>query len=260
MGENLQASLKKITGKFDQLPRKLRALSIVVAMACVYGLSYVLVYAPHRAINETLSDELLVKQAGAKKAEGELYELKKQGPDAIVLRKQQDLDELQNQLVMLTSAIDKRMKALVSPRDMLLMVHEILQDQARIEIQSIENLSAEALNTDPESVKTKQEKESKPKDQAPSGQVTKDEPKPVEKQDAEMLAAAKREKQSLYRHGLRVTVRGRYPDLVSYLVRLEKLEWQIFWGDVKLVVDKYPYSTVTVNLYTLSPQPGWLGV
>lgn len=64
----------------------------------------------------------------------------------------------------------------------------------------------------------------------------------------------------IYKHGLRMEFRGRYPDIVRYLRALEALPWKMFWGEVSLSVDKYPRSTVTIVLYTLSPSSSWIGV
>ena len=58
-----------------------------------------------------------------------------------------------------------------------------------------------------------------------------------------------------YRHGVELTLRGSYFDLVQYLSLLEKLPARLIWGRTELQVDKYPEVRLTVQLRTLSTQP-----
>ena len=44
------------------------------------------------------------------------------------------------------------------------------------------------------------------------------------------------------------------------LSELERLPTQMLWGDIKLVVVKYPTAELTVTLYTLSLDKIWLQV
>ena len=62
----------------------------------------------------------------------------------------------------------------------------------------------------------------------------------------------------LYRHGVQVTVRGSYLDMVDYMASLERLPTQLFWGQAQFAVEEYPRATVTLTLYTLSLDRKWL--
>ncbi len=76
--------------------------------------------------------------------------------------------------------------------------------------------------------------------------------------DAATRAAAQ-EKQ-IYKHGVQMTVRGSYADLLQYLTALEKLPTQMFWGMAKMNVVQYPNAELTLTLYTLSLDKTWLQV
>lgn len=65
---------------------------------------------------------------------------------------------------------------------------------------------------------------------------------------------------TLYRHGVRVEVEGRYADLVSYLQSLERLPWGVMWDEVQLSVEKYPTARLSIVLYTLSAERSWIGM
>jgi len=64
----------------------------------------------------------------------------------------------------------------------------------------------------------------------------------------------------VFKHGVEITVRGGYPDLLRYITALEKLPVQMFWGEMSLTVDRYPDSVLVLTLYTLSLDKTWLAV
>lgn len=64
----------------------------------------------------------------------------------------------------------------------------------------------------------------------------------------------------IYKHGIEITVKGKYLDLLEYLARLEKLSSRMYWGKAVLKVETYPKSTLTLTLYTLSLDKTWLVV
>jgi MSHA biogenesis protein MshJ len=72
-------------------------------------------------------------------------------------------------------------------------------------------------------------------------------------------AAAVPDAPGLYRHGIEITVRGAYPDLMRYVQQIEALPWPVRPGRLDLKTETYPESTMTLTLYTLSLERAWLG-
>lgn len=62
----------------------------------------------------------------------------------------------------------------------------------------------------------------------------------------------------LFRHGIELTVSGRYADLYEYLRMLERLPTQLYWGNAELAVTEYPSVTLKLTLYTVSFDRAWL--
>ena len=62
----------------------------------------------------------------------------------------------------------------------------------------------------------------------------------------------------LYRHGVELSVRGSYLDMVDYMHALETLPTQLFWGKAQLDAEAYPNVRLTLTLYTLSLDPKWM--
>jgi MSHA biogenesis protein MshJ len=61
----------------------------------------------------------------------------------------------------------------------------------------------------------------------------------------------------LYRHGVEVTVRGSYPELVAYLQALERMPRRVYWGELKLDAQHSPAVVMTLVVYTLSVEKNW---
>jgi MSHA biogenesis protein MshJ len=58
----------------------------------------------------------------------------------------------------------------------------------------------------------------------------------------------------LYRHGVEMTLRGGYFELLQYLADLEKLPAGLLWGAAELQVEQYPEVRLTLQVHTVSPQ------
>ncbi len=63
---------------------------------------------------------------------------------------------------------------------------------------------------------------------------------------------------SLYRHGVELVLVGSYPDLLAYLRAVESQPKRVLWGGMALKVEQYPYSAMTLRLYTVSRDRHWL--
>ncbi|WOB09554.1 type II secretion system protein GspM [Piscinibacter gummiphilus] len=61
----------------------------------------------------------------------------------------------------------------------------------------------------------------------------------------------------LYRHGVEITVRGSYPELVAYLQTLERMPRRVYWGELKLDAQQSPAVVMTLVVYTLSVEKTW---
>ncbi len=64
----------------------------------------------------------------------------------------------------------------------------------------------------------------------------------------------------IYKHGVQMTVRGSYADMLDYLAALERMPAQMLWGMAKLKVIKYPTAELTFTVYTLSLEKTWLRI
>ena len=60
---------------------------------------------------------------------------------------------------------------------------------------------------------------------------------------------------TIYKHGVEVSIKGNYLDMLPYLQNLQKYPKRLFWYDAKLDVTIYPESVLKITIYTMSEQP-----
>lgn len=77
---------------------------------------------------------------------------------------------------------------------------------------------------------------------------------------SDMTASQGQTTRRVFRHGVELTVAGRYLDLHAYLVALEGLSTQLYWGKAEMLVTGYPVATLKLTVYTLSFNQAWLVV
>jgi MSHA biogenesis protein MshJ len=65
---------------------------------------------------------------------------------------------------------------------------------------------------------------------------------------------------ALYKHGVQLTVRGRYLDLLAYLKQIEALPAKLYWDKLELTVLEHPTLSMRFTLYTVSLDKAWIQV
>ena len=58
--------------------------------------------------------------------------------------------------------------------------------------------------------------------------------------------------ESFEKNMISIKLKGGYSSVFSYLEKIENLQWNVYWQDVKYSVDDYPTAEVDIHLYTLS--------
>ncbi|MGF1680613.1 MSHA biogenesis protein MshJ [Photobacterium makurazakiensis] len=65
--------------------------------------------------------------------------------------------------------------------------------------------------------------------------------------------------QGFYIHPVRLTLRGRYFDVVAYLQQLEALPVKYYWRSLNYQVDNYPWADIQLEVYTLGESKDFIG-
>jgi len=65
---------------------------------------------------------------------------------------------------------------------------------------------------------------------------------------------------NIYRHGVRMELKGSFSDTLAYLRALESLDSSLYWGQLEIRMESYPDNRIVLVVHTLSMQEGWIGV
>lgn len=115
---------------------------------------------------------------------------------------------------------------LILPQQMAGVLTEILQSETTLRLVSFENLPPQSL---------------------------------LEGEGAQLQAEGE-EQINVYRHGLRLEFQGDYLETIRFLRKVEALDTSFFWDNLSFDVIEYPRARITLNIFTLSTQRGFIGV
>jgi MSHA biogenesis protein MshJ len=230
MMQPLFAALRKQMDRVDELALRERALLFVGILGVMYIGTMQLVIQPLSAQRSRLEQELKGKHEQTQAAERQIQAMLGGGFAEADADRRARIVSLQAQLRELDAELGKTTSGLVTPKEMARLVEQFLAARRGLQVIKVESLPAEPLLG--ESVK------------ALTAAATGATP------SAEAL---------IYKHGLRIELRGAYLDMLAYLRGLEALPWRVFWGEVALDSEQYPVSRLTLVIYTLSTREGGIG-
>lgn len=221
----LQQKYNQLSERIDRLSLRERAFVFVAILAVLYLFTVSLLWQPLDEKAKRLKTAVNAKQQQVKMLHTELQAM---GIDTRGNQKKR-LVILEEQLKQIDKALAGKTSGLVSPKEMAKLVEDLLRKNRKLQLLSIKSLPPEPM----------------------IGNVTGDKSnQPVVNVTADSL---------IYRHGLQVTLKGRYLDIVDYLKQLEAAKWKVFWGRIQLSTEKHPISELTLVIHTLSFDKGWIG-
>ena len=227
----LRALFQKYTDRINGLALRERGIIFIAILVVLYGIAANFLFPPLNVEQGRLKKQLTDKRAQIQGFEGQIQAALAKSvvdPDASNRAKRAQLEA---QLKALDESLAKVTARLVPPKEMTRMVEQILLKNRRLEVVRIENLTPRA---------------------AAAGWQRGLQAGAATGGGADGLTA--------YRQGMGIELRGNYLDILSYLKELEALPWKVFWGQINLKVEQYPTSHVTLRIYTLSTQPGWIAI
>jgi len=225
--DSLRLQWRAVADRIDAMSLRERAMIFLAMLALLYIVAAQVVLKPLNADRERLDRQIKTKRDQVQSYERQLQQLVTGITDPNSPAGQQ-IVSLQQQLATLDDILAKSTGGLVSPREMARLVEQILSRHRVLQVVSLESLIATPIQ-----------------EHAPPPGVAGNKP----------VADA-----GLYKHGMRIVVKGTYPQLIAYLRALEQLKWKVFWGKALLEAEEYPVSRLTLEIYTLSTHKGWIGL
>lgn len=225
--------------KIDELALRERAMIFAAAGFVLIALINSLLLDPLLAKQKALSTQVIQQQEKMKELQAVIQAnlQARQDNESSPLRMRSA--QLKQQLQELDSYLQNRRSRLVDPDKMADLLKQVLGKSGGVQLVELKTLPASLLIEKP---------------QAANGSE-----QPAAAHATGMKKQGGAQKQ-IFKHGVQISVRGSYLDLLRYVSALEKLPAQMFWGEVSLNVEQYPYSVLTLTLYTLSLDKIWLTV
>ena len=211
------------------------------ALICILVVLNSLLLDPVAARRKILSAESNTDQTQIQGLRQQLNAYAQQGvvdPDA---QNKVRLTELQSRLRALDKELHGLQSALVSPDKMPELLRGLLQKNSKLKLVALKTLPAAGLLD--------------AKSAAATGQALSSQASPGQPD-----SHAASNDFPIFRHGVEITIEGRYLDLLDYVAALEQLPWHVLWSKAGLTTENYPRSRLMLTVYTLSLDKAWLSI
>lgn len=224
----------RLSARFDALSRRERLVIFFGAIAAVALLGFQLLIDPYQArfatATKSLQQVTQSRQEVLAKLTTELAPSRQPDHQLRI-----DLETARQRLVKINSQFETVHATLVQPGQMAALVESVLKSERGLQLVSMTTLSPSPVLSKP-----------------PVAGPGEARPVPGDSDSAESVG--------LFKHGLQITVRGGYADLLRYVERLEGLPQKMYWGRVVLATEEYPVSRLQLTIYTISFGRRWLEI
>ena len=220
-----------VRGKIDGMSLRERAVIFLAAAFVVVASVNAVLLNPLLVKQTALSAQLVQKQEKMKELQAQLQAHSQARRDDQYSPLRTRLAQLKQRLQEQDGYLQSHRDRLVEPDKMAELLEQVLNKNDKLQLVELKTLPASLLVEKPQAAAS----------QSPA---------------ADLSAGQKQ----VFKHGIQITVRGGYLDMLRYLAALEKMPVQMFWGEVSLSVEKYPDAVLTLTLYTLSLDKIWLTV
>lgn len=221
----------KLAEKIDAMSLRERALIFAAMAFLLISLVNAVALDPLLAEQKRLSQRVVQQQEKMKELQAQLAALLQAKRDDENSPARQRIAQLRQQLAEGDAYLQDRRDKLVPPEKMASLLEQVLNRNSHLQLVALRTMPVTPLV---ESA--------------------------VAKPEGNAVAAGSSAERQVYKHGVEITVRGSYADLLQYLSSLEKLPTRMYWGKAKMNVVQHPTVELTLTLYTLSLDKTWIQV
>ncbi|MGH8753272.1 MAG: MSHA biogenesis protein MshJ [Burkholderiales bacterium] len=209
-----------LANKINDRNLRERGLIFLMVVSVLVALIFTSFLEPQLAKQKTFSRQMTQQQSQIKGIQTQFQALEESRAVDPDTANRAKLESLRIQLVQIKALLQVKQQHLIPPDKIAGLLEELLSRNRQLQLISLLSL--------PASIVTGEE---------------------------EQATAVEKE---FFRHGVEISVRGNYFDLLDYMAQLEKLPSQMFWGKASLTVEQYPVSRLNLTFYTLSLDKAWL--
>ncbi len=220
--DDLKNKLQGFASRIDAMSIRERGLIFITVMVALYFITVNILFGPVSTEKDRLQKEVSQKQEETRSLEIQVQTLLASGEQDPEAAKRKKIEALQENLKTMDASLSRVTAGLVPPKEMARLVEQMLLKNRSLQLIKMESIPATPLL------------EGSKEGGAANGMV--------------------------YKHGMRIELKGNYLDILRYLKSLEDMEWKVFWGQVSLQTEKHPISKVNLLIYTLSTHEAWIGL
>jgi len=230
----------QLSARVDALTPRERVLALAATIAIVAGIGWMASVGQSLRKQDQLHRQIGQQHDTVAALEADIAQKLAVGRDDPDAPLRERLGAVRAETARMTDELRAMQSGLVAPERVAPLLESMLRVHGRLKLVALKTLPVGSLS-----------------DLAQAGAQPAD---PVSSANAGAAApkAAVRAPDLLFRHGVELTVRGSYLDMVDYMTTLEALPTQLFWGKAQLEVEQYPTVNLTLTLYTLSLDPKWM--
>lgn len=218
---------EQFSNKVDGLSLRERVLIFLAAAAILLMLVNTLFLDPLISKQQELTSQVVQQQEKVKEKQAEIETLMQAQKDVLHSPLYQRLQQARQQLDEGYAWLQGNGERLVPPESMAKLLEQVLRRNHQLQLISLETLPATPL---------------------------------IERKTEDAKSPSTELDRQVFKHGVRISVKGEYGALLTYLEALEKLPAKMFWGRADLKVENYPDSVLTLTLYTLSLDKTWMQI
>jgi MSHA biogenesis protein MshJ len=230
---------ERVRAAIDDMSLRERVMIFVAAAFVVISLMNVILLDPLLSRQKMLSTQVVQQQEKMKELQAQMQNLLQAKRDDEHSPLRDRLAQLKQQLQEQDGYLQSRRDRLVQPNKMADLLKQVLNKNGRLQLVELKTLPVSLLIEKPQAVDIAAQ------------------PTAANSSDGQKQPGSQKQ---IFKHGVRITVRGGYLYLMRYVTALEKMPAQMFWGEASLSVEKYPDAVFTLTVYTLSLDKTWLAV
>lgn len=226
---------QRLAARIDALSQRERLLVFAALLAALAFLGEFMVLGPLQRRQDALRSQMVQQRSDLDGINGQIVQklqAAEADPDAPVRMR---LAAVRGETERLSSELRAMQRGLVPPERIAPLLESILRANGRLKLVSLRTLPVDAVSS-----------------------LDAGADKGAAASAAAAAVPAVRGPELLFRHGVELTARGSYLDMVDYMAALEALPTQLFWGRAQLDVEEYPTVRLTLTLYTLSLDEKWM--
>jgi MSHA biogenesis protein MshJ len=160
----------------------------------------------------------------------------------------QHITELNTQLKTLETQLSSLQNTLISPDKMPELLRSLLKKNGKLKLIELKTLPARGLL----------EADTEDKSVSPTASA-------LTEANGKLKNIVNKQDSAVFKHGVEITVEGRYLDLLDYVSQLEQMPWHVLWSKAALNEEQnpavmWPANRLKLTVYTLSLDKTWLSI